>query len=425
MTRVDCLKRGIQLISALQRINESGQREILVTDFSDTLQGKDTSKVVDLMTDKHGRACFRVKYNVKSIDPLAGKVYQEEYFDCATHTAEEIEAHVRMQEFDFPLWYKHHPSFEMRRINDFNVPFIVQVAGCNFHDGGPTDGCRFCFVDQASNDGKPGAGKAWLSAEDCLDAFLMARERLRQHYLQETGFDLNLRVLRISGGEPTLVLPWIVDLWHLIESRGLDREIVCQVDTNLSTLSDDFLRSMDMSFSGAVGLGFLHSLEHQWFKSFEENLRILAGYGVKFLAGMKGCDSANVASNTQSNQTLMAQLQSLRRLVDFGLDVYPQMYNPNPATLSLFLEFVDNFLLRNFSKRLHIGPLKLYGPNRERLMREAEELHIERQRYVVGQEMQWQQAFQASEIVMDEYLQSRYRCSYKRTTRSDVALLLR
>lgn len=427
MTRVDCLKRGIQLISALQRINESGQREILVTDFSDTLQGKDTSKVVDLMTDKHGRACFRVKYNVKSIDPLAGKVYQEEYFDCATHTAEEIEAHVRMQEFDFPLWYKHHPSFEMRRINDFNVPFIVQVAGCNFHDGGPTDGCRFCFVDQASNDGKPGAGKAWLSAEDCLDAFLMARERLRQHYLQETGFDINLRVLRISGGEPTLVLPWIVDLWHLIESRGLDREIVCQVDTNLSTLSDDFLRSLEneMAFNHAVGSGFVSSPEYQWFHSLEENLRILAGYGVKFLAGMKGCDSVNVASNTQSNQTLVAQLQSLRRLVDFGLDVYPQMYNPNPETLTIFLEFVDNFLLGNFSSRVHVGPLKLYGPNRERLMHEAEEAHIERQCYVLGEENKWTRAFRASEIVMNEYLLSRYRRSYKQITRSDVTPLLR
>jgi len=209
----------------------------------------------------------------------------------------------------------------------------------------------------------------------------------------------------------------------LIESRGLDQDIVCQVDTNLSTLSDDFLRSVENMIGGFSG--FLSSPEYQWFHLLEENLRILAGYGVKFLAGMKGCDSANVASNTQSNQTLMAQLQSLRRLVDFGLDVYPQMYNPNPATLSLFLEFVDNFLLRNFSKRLHIGPLKLYGPNRERLMHEAEEAHIERQCYVLGEENKWTRAFRASEIVMNEYLLSRYRRSYKQITRSDVTLLLR
>ena len=392
--RLDPVLRAQELHQLLNR-GGFGQREILVADFSETLQGKDTSRVIDLMSNHDHRFLFRVKFNAKDVDPLAAEEYGKDFVDIRELSDEQIQEHLKRQEFDFALWFKHVPGFSFGRILDYNVPFIVQVAGCNFHDGSPTGGCRFCFVDNESNDGIDGPKKVWLSVNDCLDSFLAAREKVKKHYLDKTGQEVMLRVLRISGGEPTLVIDWIEELWQEIERRGLLCNICGQVDTNLST-------------------GSLLS---------KKQLARLARYPIKFLAGMKGCDSGNIAGNVQAIQTLTAQMKALRDLVDCGLDVYPQLYSPNPDSLRDLLEMTDAFCVKNFSLRLHIGPLKLYGPNRLRLELEAEEEHWDADTYIEDEISFWEDNYKAAIAVLDDYLSGVYGCRYKDTVRSDVRLV--
>jgi uncharacterized Fe-S cluster-containing radical SAM superfamily protein len=399
MVKTDSLKRASELRKTL--ISPDGSR-ILVVDFTDTLQGKDTSKVIDLMPNvKTGDYVFRAKINVKEIDPLARAVYARDYFDVSAKTDEEIEGFIRKRDFDFPLWFKHDADFSMKRVQDYNTPFIMQVGGCNFHDGSKAGGCWYCFVDDKSNDGLP-SGKATLSSEETIDSMISARGKIRDAY-RGAGSDVNLRVLRVSGGEPTIVLDWILNMWRKISERGLDFR--GQLDTNLSTgaLVDFFERE---------GIYEPHILEK------------LAEHPIKFLTALKGSDNENLQSNVQSTATIEAQKYSIRRILKAGFDIYPQLYNPNPKTLASFLSEMDSEI-DNFSLRVHIGPLKMYGPTRLRLELEAERLGVNAEEFVKSKEAEWSTNYEQSCEIMEGYLRERHGVGYKQLTRSDVKLALK
>jgi len=399
MVKTDSLKRASELRKTL--ISPDGSR-ILVVDFADTLQGKDTSKVIDLMPNvKTGDYVFRAKINVKEIDPLARAVYARDYFDISAKTDEEIEEFIRKRDFDFPLWFKHDADFSMKRVMDYNTPFIMQVGGCNFHDGSKTGGCWYCFVDDKSNDGLP-SGKATLSSEETIDSMISARGKIRDAY-KGTGSDVNLRVLRVSGGEPTIVLDWVLDMWRRISERGLDFR--GQLDTNLST-------GTLVDFFEKEGIYEPHILEK------------LAEHPIKFLTALKGSDNANLQSNVQSTTTMEAQKYSIRRILKAGFDIYPQLYNPNPKTLASFLSEMDSEI-DNFSLRVHIGPLEMYCPTRLRLKLEAERLGVNAEEFVKSKEAEWSANYEQSCEIMERYLRERHGVGYKQLTRSDVKLALK
>ena len=70
--RIDAIQRALKLRQTLLRGDK-----LLVADFSETLQGKDTSRVIDLMPDvETGNYVFRAKVNVKDIDPIAASNHQ-------------------------------------------------------------------------------------------------------------------------------------------------------------------------------------------------------------------------------------------------------------------------------------------------------------------------------------------------------------
>jgi hypothetical protein len=396
--KTDPIKRALELRKTLISDNK-----VLVVDFSDTLQGKDTSKVVDLMPIVGTKYYpFRTKVNVKGIDPLASDIYSMDFFNVLEKSDNEIESYVKRQEFDFPLWFKHDGSFNMKDIQFYNLPFIMQVAGCNFHDGSSSGGCWYCFVDDISNDGKPGKGKVMLDIEDTISSMSYAREKVRKQY-RDAGYDMDLKVLRTSGGEPTIVLDWVLKLWDSIDRMGMD--YVGQLDSNLSTarVVDDFEKR---------GVFEPHTLEK------------LAGYPVKLLTALKGVDDDNIQDNVQSESILADQEYCLRRFVKAGFDIYPQMYNPNPENLRPYLERLDG-TIENFSLRVHIGPLKIYGPTTHRLTLEAKRLVVEPESFVRQHKEMWDSNFQASNEVLDIYLQERYGVGYKEVTRSDVILKLK
>jgi hypothetical protein len=391
--QTDPIKRALELRKTLKK-----GEEVLVVDFSGTLQGKDTSRVIDLMPKvSTGEYVFRTKVNVKEIDPIAVGVYDKGFFDITTKTDYEIERFLRTREFDFPLWFKHHRDFEMKNVRDYNSPFILQVAGCNFHDGSSLGGCWYCFVDDASNNGLVGKGKTFLSATDTIDSMLSARQKVKQIYQTNSP---HLKVLRTSGGEPTIVLDWILNLWREVEKRNLD--FVGQIDSNLSTgmLVENFERE---------GI-------------YEKNiLEKLAKYPIKVLTALKGSDVANLESNVQSTQTLDSQRASLKKFLRAGFDIYPQLYNPNPQSLEKFLVDLDSEV-ENLSLRIHIGPLKVYGPTKARLALEATRLGIDSEEFLKLKQSEWDGNYQNGCEVLDGYLRKKFSVGYKETTRSDVKL---
>lgn len=396
--KVDPIKRALELRKSL--INTSDDEKILVADFNDTLQGKDTSRVIDLMPNvSNGDLVFRTKVNVKEIDPFAAREYKTDFFDVGKHDDKEIEEFVRKREFDFPLWFKHHKDFSMKKVMDYNIPFALQVAGCNFHDGSSTGGCWYCFVDDCSNDGKLGNGKSYLGITETIDSMIFAREKIREMYKKENK-EINPKVLRISGGEPTIVLDWVLNLWKEVEKRGLD--FVGQLDSNLST--------------GVI----VDSFERQGI--FEpKTLEKLAEYPIKVLTALKGCDEINLQSNVQSLTTMENQRYSLLKFLRAGFDIFPQIYNPNPNSLKQYLEDMDG-LIENFSLRVHLGPLKIYGPVKKRLSFEAQRLGINPERFIEQKKSEWDDNYKRGCEVMDSYLKKRYGIGYKEVTRSDVAL---
>ncbi len=394
---INSLERALKLRETLNK-----EDKVLVVDFSGTLQGKDTSRVIDLMPNvATGEYVFRTKVNIKGLDPIASEEYKTTFFDTRSKTDKEIEDFVKKQEFDFPLWYKHDKDFALSKVSDYNYPFILQVAGCNFHDGTESGGCKYCFVDDKSNDGKQAKGKTTLGTKETVDSMLQAREKINKAY-QKHGFDTNIKVLRVSGGEPTIVLNWVLKLWREVANRGLD--FVGKMDSNLSTakLVDHFEQQ---------GIYEPHTLEK------------LAEYPVKILTALKGTDTRNLHSNIQAIATITEQQRSIKKFLSAGFDIYPQMYNPNPKTLDAYLTEMDS-LIENFSLRVHIGPLKLYGPNSKRLELMAKKQKQNPEKFIEQTKNKWDQNYKEGCEVMDSYLRKRHGVGYKETTRSDVKLKL-
>ena len=348
------------------------------------------------MPDPNGNYVFRIKINSKRIDPLAAAAYFKEHRPIEQMSDKEIEEFINHEEFDFPLWFKHEPGFNVRRANDYNGPIILQVGGCNFN-------CVFCFVDDKSKDGKKCPGKVFTSVEDAIAGFISAKQEIIDFYASK-GCIIDPKVVRISGGEPSFILPWIVDLWKEIDKRGLD--FVGQVDTNLSTVIS------------------LPSSQKYWSK--------LARYPVKVLAGIKGVTTENITENInvpgddgckEEVLTIEEQALALKKLVALGLDVYPQVYNPDPEKLWDWLCDMDAEI-ENFSLRVHIGPLNAdYGVTKARLTKEAVGLGIDPVEYIAYKKKEWDRRYQDSVKVIGQYLLDNYGLLYRETTRSDVKLV--
>lgn len=107
----------------------------------------------------------------------------------------------------FPQPYQLGQSLLGGTWNDYNEVFIVQLAECNFHPG-----CWYCFVPEEL---RRGEGKMFSAAE-VMDMWRSAGSP---------------RVLRISGGEPTLAPEFLAEMMVEVYQEG----VLLWIDTNLST----------------------------------------------------------------------------------------------------------------------------------------------------------------------------------------------
>lgn len=392
---IDAINRGLEIRRSIINCNE-----LLVVDFSDTLEGKDSSKIIELMPiSRTNKYPFRTKVNIKELDKIACNIYNKEFFDTSKKSDKEIEDFVKRKEFDFPLWYKNTKGFEMKKINQYNNPFILQVAGCNFHGEDNQGGCKYCFVDDSSNDAKISNAKIYLNINKTIESFIEARQKIKEIY-SKNGQDMDLKVFRISGGEPTIALDWALNILKGFEKNKID--VCTQIDTNLSTgrLIDNYEKT---------GVFEKYILEH------------IANYNVKVLTAIKGVSDENLTENIMAYTNLEEQTYSLKKIIKAGLDIYPQMYNPNPNQLKNYLDQMDN-QFENFSLKVHIGPLKVYSPTKQRLEKIALQNNLNPNEEIKKQEETWKRNYENSCNVLNDYLQDRYKLGYKDTVRSDVKI---
>lgn len=98
----------------------------------------------------------------------------------------------------------------------YSKVFTIQVAGCDFD-------CNYCYVPKQINVANPNLGK-FFSAKEIIGHFLSAKERSKEP----------MKVVRISGGNPTIIPEIIIDVYNEIKNQDLG--VYLWVDSNLSTI---------------------------------------------------------------------------------------------------------------------------------------------------------------------------------------------
>ncbi|MFH1229245.1 MAG: radical SAM protein [Candidatus Aenigmatarchaeota archaeon] len=121
---------------------------------------------------------------------------------------------------------------------DYNKVFAAQVSGCTY-------ACNFCYVPPEINAAAQGFGK-FFSASEIVDNFLSVKKESKEP----------MNVIRLTGGETTIIPEIILDVFAEIEKRGL--KIYLWIDTNLSTSTyleriEGDLRDVFKKNAGVVG----------------------------------------------------------------------------------------------------------------------------------------------------------------------------
>ena len=97
----------------------------------------------------------------------------------------------------------------------FSKVFTIQLAGCDYD-------CNYCYVPKELNAADPKLGE-YFSAEEIINHFSTAKENSKEP----------MNIVRISGGNPTIVPEIIGDIYKEIKNRQLD--VYLWIDSNLST----------------------------------------------------------------------------------------------------------------------------------------------------------------------------------------------
>jgi uncharacterized Fe-S cluster-containing radical SAM superfamily protein len=122
---------------------------------------------------------------------------------------------------------------------DYNKVFTVQIAGCDLD-------CNYCFVPKQLNCADKRFGR-YFSAEEIVRHFLTARAASVEP----------MNVLRISGGNPTILPEIILDVYQAMKKN--DVRAYLWIDSNLSTLEyldwmgKDFKEMLRQKNVGVVG----------------------------------------------------------------------------------------------------------------------------------------------------------------------------
>lgn len=387
--RVNPFERGIELRKTLVKDDK-----VLCVDFEKTVQKQDLTKG-HFKDEATGTYPYRAKINIKhindewraknSLPPLKMSDFsdKESLYRAIKEALDE--------EFDIPLWFLRKAGDDLENISVYDMAVTYQIKGCDYHDGNKSGGCVYCFVDNKSNSGEPEDG-TYLSVKNIVDSF------------QSISKKIGTKVIRTSGGEPTLVLDHILSLYEEMERRGID-PILAQFDTNLST-------GKLIEYFEEEGV-------------YEKNiLEKIAYYDPKVLVAFKGTSDESISQNVQAGCTVDDQTYSLTKLVKAGLDVYPYIYNPDPKTLESFINRLEG-RFENMLPKIHIGQLKVYTPTRERVALIAQDMGRKPKDLLSLYGAEWNSNYEKSCEIMNSLCLQRLGVRYKEIERPFVKIKLK
>jgi uncharacterized Fe-S cluster-containing radical SAM superfamily protein len=381
----DPFKRGLFLRKKLVKDNK-----VLCVDFAGTLQEKDITK--DLIKDiEAARYTYRCQINIKDFDPEIRASKGLPPFDFFDEKAifDAINADTN---FDIPLWFLRKAGDELKNIALYDLPLIYQIMGCNFHDGAKTGGCLQCFVDDKSNVPNQKRG-IWLSAENVVYTF------------ETVNKSQGIKVIRVSGGEPTLILDHILAVCEKLARRSHPQPVLLQFDTNLST-------------------GRLMEYFEQERIFVPNILEEIAGYDPGVLVSIKGTTDQNLRENTQSAMTIDDQIYALKMFVKAGIDIYPFIYNPDASHLKEFMEKMES-IFENFLLKSRVFMTKIYSPTKERIANMAAKKGIDPDQLLGLYAEDWTANYYRSCEILNEMLMERYGLAYKSYERCGIKIILR
>ena len=337
-------------------VEEKGVKKYLLANFSGTAQSIDIGKSAYTVGD-----FYRTKDNLKADpnDPGA------------------LERAVKEQ-FDMPQW----ASVALNRsLAETNMTFMPQTKTCNVY-------CPWCFVDDFNKNGEKGAGE-YFSVSEGIDA------------LEELRKDKTIHVMRRSGGEP-LLLPWQwTENLRELDKRGLSKEVYFQGETNLMT--GHFIDHLQS--------------EGRLDKNFWNEVAAYDNFGV--LCSFKGTDAESHLGAIGFSNKKFSFLEEERwhtfdSMVKAGVDAYPFVYDPNPASLKGFLEKGMGKYGPDFASKTWVFPLKMYGPEKIRLERKG----ISK----ADLQVRLDEDFRISDDMMHELVPKMTGHEYKAVPRTDVQL---
>jgi uncharacterized Fe-S cluster-containing radical SAM superfamily protein len=186
---------------------------------------------------------------------------------------------------------------------DYNEVFVVQVASCNLD-------CWYCFVDEELRRADTRKGD-WFSAQDVIDMWV------------ESG----TKVLRVSGGEPTLAPEFLMDLIQLMSNE----DGILWIDTNL--MFDDRLISL------------------------LKTVTLDEAYGVVFSGCFKGWTTGSAWEQCRAH--LCHQLEAAHKLVkETSVEVF--FYIPDTMTPEIGALEIAEFFHRLMDEVDPMAPLRTY-----------------------------------------------------------------
>jgi|GEM_PF-1378679 len=218
------------------RIKDAEKRSYLVTNIASTEEAKDTAVLGDF---------FRPREYIK---PREYTSKWTEYWLKAPIEDIWSPKFVGLDENGIQkLEFQNPPYVAAYRLGgdprEYNTVFTIQVSGCDYL-------CSFCYVPRIANNPIQAPSKLF-TANEILNYF----EKIQGNQGKSA-----LKVIRLSGGEVTSIVPeMIIDISDEIESRGLSEQIYLFADTNLSTIEfshsvkDDLERIARRKNFGLIG----------------------------------------------------------------------------------------------------------------------------------------------------------------------------
>ena len=199
--------------------------------------------------------------------------------------------------------------------NQFNRLISIHIPFC-FND------CWHCYLPkvlytEASNiDNR----YIFLSAQDIIDKF----EDQRQEDLKKGKFS---NVLRITGGEPFLLPELILECLQQLQKKGLDEKVFLWTETNLEP------------FIGNPGKAFVDKSEN---RAILEMISKFKNFAVHPCFHGLSSEETNDITGKMFSIHLADQISGLKRLLDFGIDIYPTIGSNvcNPNNLPAFFELI-------------------------------------------------------------------------------------